>query len=127
MATFGLKNVNLLTKEQFDGLAEPKKDELWVVEAVKAYTDDNGNWYRVYPDGWCEQGGNFGSAFASWSAKTITLLVPFRDNKYTLQIICGHTSNTDSPCVNTKSTTSFSCTPYNSTGNANWFACGYTE
>jgi hypothetical protein len=28
----GLKNINLLTKEQYDGVAEPATDELWVVE-----------------------------------------------------------------------------------------------
>ena len=32
METLGLKNINLLTKEQYDGIAEPAKDELWAVE-----------------------------------------------------------------------------------------------
>lgn len=30
--TLGLKNVNMLTKEQYDGVAEPATDELWAVE-----------------------------------------------------------------------------------------------
>lgn len=29
--TLGLKNINLLTKEQYDGIAEPVKDELYAV------------------------------------------------------------------------------------------------
>ena len=32
METLGLKNVNMLTKEQYDGVAEPATDELWAVE-----------------------------------------------------------------------------------------------
>ena len=82
-------------------------------------------WYRLYADGWVEQGGNFGAAFSSWTDKTTTFLIPFRDTNYWVNAISGHTSNTDSPCINTKTTTTFMCRPYNSTGNANWIASGY--
>ena len=30
--TLGLKNVNMLSKAQYDGVAEPATDELWLVE-----------------------------------------------------------------------------------------------
>ena len=122
--TLGLKNINLLTKERYDRVAEPATDELWAVE-TETYSDDDGNWYRAYPDGWCEQGGNFGAAFSSWSAKTVNFLKPFKDTSYYVNAITGHNINTDSPCINLKTTTSFSCTPYNSTGNACWEAKGY--
>jgi hypothetical protein len=31
MTTLGLKNVNMLSKEQYDGVAEPVKDELYAI------------------------------------------------------------------------------------------------
>ena len=86
---------------------------------------NNTSWYRIYSDGWCEQGGNFGAAFSSWTAKTVMFLKPFKDLSYFVVPVTGHTTYTDSPTINTKTTDSFSCTPYNSTGNANWYACGY--
>ena len=48
-----------------------------------------------------------------------------RDTNYNVWAMTGHTSYTDSPCINVKTTVSFSCQPYNSTGNACWRACGY--
>lgn len=93
---------------------------------VKTYA--NGPlWYRLYNDGWVEQGGNFGAAFSSWTDKLTTFLVPFRDTNYWVNAISGYNANTDSPCVNTKTTTTFMCRPYNSTGNANWIASGYSS
>lgn len=32
--TLGLKNVNMLSKEQYDGVAEPSNDELWAVSGL---------------------------------------------------------------------------------------------
>jgi hypothetical protein len=32
--TLGLKNVNMLSKEQYDGVAEPTNDELWAVSGL---------------------------------------------------------------------------------------------
>ena len=91
---------------------------------VETY-QNNASWYRIYSDGWCEQGGNFGTAFSSWTAKTVTFLKPFKNLSYFVVPVTGHTTNTDSPTINKKTADSFSCTPYNSTGNANWYACGY--
>lgn len=49
----------------------------------KAYVTEtyvNGaSWYRVYSDGWCEQGG-----YASMNVTSITFLKPFVDTNYTL-------------------------------------------
>ena len=91
---------------------------------VKSYNDGT-NWYRVYKSGWCEQGGGFGAAFSSWGSRTVNFLKPFKDKSYYVNAIAGHTAQTDSPCINSKTTTSFSCTMYNSTGNSCWEAKGY--
>lgn len=49
---------------------------------LKVYSGSNG-WYRLYSDGWCEQGGNVANvAMSGWKLK-ITFLLPFSDNHYT--------------------------------------------
>lgn len=58
---------------------------------VESYDDGNGNWYRVYKSGWIEQGGQ-GSG--TGSAKTINLLKPYKNTKYSIVIGDGYTSNT---------------------------------
>lgn len=81
----GLKNINLLTKEQYDGISDLASDELYAVEAptiVETYSDAAGNWYRIYSDGWCEQGGRVNSVAYNSATKNVTLLIPMRDNKY---------------------------------------------
>ena len=131
MATLGLKNVNILSKEQYDGIAEPVKDELWTVE-IETYSDDDGNWYRVYPDGWCEQGG-LDNTTGSGTLATVTLLKPFKDANYfvTRTNLSGTTYNGYSGYVagvQTRTNTSFtfktdSAATY-SNGNV-WEARGY--
>ena len=72
----GLTNVNLLTKAQYDALENPATDELWAVQCsvvVESYYDGNGNWYRLYSDGWLEQGGIFIPTNPSTGNKTLTI------------------------------------------------------
>ena len=108
--TLGLKNINLLTKEQFDAIAEPTNEELWVVE-VETYHDNKGNWYRIYPDGWCEQGGVS-------AAGTVNLLKPYRDSLYRVDL--SPNSSTHSYTSN-RTATSFTI----SGGNCDWVTRGY--
>lgn len=80
MKTSGLKNFNVLTRSQYNSVSDPADDELWAVE-VETYSDNKGNWYRIYPDGWCEQGGKFVVNSASvgggnYSTASLSLLKP---------------------------------------------------
>lgn len=50
------------------------------VSLKESYVDENGNWYRLYSDGWLEQGGTYIGSTGS----TITLLKPYADTNYTL-------------------------------------------
>jgi hypothetical protein len=77
METLGLKNVNLLTREQYDGVSVPAQDELWAVE-VETYSNGT-SWYRVYADGWCEQGGIMNGIDTGTS---LTLIKPYKDTNY---------------------------------------------
>ena len=49
----------------------------------KYYNSSNGSWYRVYSDGWIEQGQTFYSSTASGSTMPITFFKPFSDTLYT--------------------------------------------
>ena len=47
--------------------------------------DDGTKWYRVYSDGWVEQGGYIAGGSSSNNATPITLLKPMKDNTYSVQ------------------------------------------
>lgn len=55
---------------------------------AESYSDENGNWYRVYKSGWIEQGGQYRTDTTqrqSWGV--ITFLKPFTDTNYTVQAV----------------------------------------
>ena len=49
------------------------------------------SWYRVYSDGWCEQGGTFTGTFNN--ASTFSLLKAFKDTNYTIVGNAHNSSN----------------------------------
>ena len=81
------------------------------------------SWYRVYSDGWCEQGG-----VSAKNLKTIQLLKAYANTDY---IVFGNILTTDAQQVYgnqvnimTKTTTNFSF-PNSSGAQRQWHACGY--
>lgn len=96
---------------------------------VETYVNGT-SWYRVYSDGWCEQGGLFPSVSSDQDI-TITLVKPFKDTNYTVNTIRGSTN------YNTNVTWYwlgyFNKTNFNFTTRARsagngvdvWQACGY--
>lgn len=81
-------------------------------------TYQNGNsWYRVYSDGWCEQGGRIAVATAT---TTISLLKTFKNTDYNLSM----TGSAGYPFITSRTVDSFVAdTSLNAT--VNWQACGY--
>lgn len=111
--TLGLKNINLLTKEQYDGISDLSIEELYAVEiptVVETYSDDNGNWYRIYSDGWVEQGG---IAVAGVN----NLLKAFNTNKFRMGLSPNGSTHS---YVSARTTTTFTITG----GACDWIACG---
>lgn len=126
-----LKNVNILTKEKYDEILDLAINELYAVETptvVETYSDDDGNWYRVYSDGWVEQGGKPVTQ-TSYNEQTITFLKPFDNLNYTFLVTQAHTSGLDeSSYIKQKKLTSIIVSNvYNSNGLANWCAFGQGE
>lgn len=59
-----------------------------VISIVETYKNGN-SWYRVWSDGWVEQGGQKGA-----NTTTITFLKPFKDYSYYLNILCIRSERT---------------------------------
>ena len=108
----GTKGYRLLTTEDLQNID-------YVVES---YSDDSGNWYRLYKSGWVEQGG-----YTTNNIKTITLNKPFANTNYVVfgNIISNSTDVAYNGQVNIleKTTTTFSF-PATTSSKRHWFAVG---
>lgn len=80
--------------------------------------NSDGSWYRLYEDGWLEQGGNNTNASHT---RTQNLLIPFMDTTYNIYV--SSSGNTGYSVTSWRTTTSFEMTnSYN--GSISWYACG---
>ena len=87
------------------------------------------NWYRVYSDGWVEQGGELSSVTQN-STNTINLLKPFANTNYSVIITAtgGSRSNAqymNCESVNTRNTNNFIIRTNDYTFGRIWRAAGY--
>ena len=85
---------------------------------------DGSSWYRVWPDGWIEQGG------VANAGGTVTIIFPkaFRDTNYTVvATTLGTNSQIYAQCITKTSGTEMKI--YNNGGSSSqqksWYACGY--
>lgn len=124
METLGLKNVNIMNRNKFDTLEATEQDELYAVE-VETYKNGD-SWYRVYPDGWVEQGGKI--SVRGDGNVTVTLLKEMADNKYYANWISAKGSagsGTGTRAADTLTTTTFRVLNLaDATMLANWYVCG---
>ena len=87
-------------------------------------------WYRVYSDGYIEQGGNFSN---SARGTTITFPKAFTSTNYQALACINHADNgwtaTTTACVRARTTSNMVVQIYyngsNTTGLNSWFVCGY--
>jgi hypothetical protein len=100
---------------------------------VKTYRNGY-NWYRLWSDGWIEQGGKYEGSVSTLYNVPITLLIPFSDTYYNISISSSnlnddkygeHGENIEN--VTTTSFTYYYYTSSNIDGTAGfyWKACGY--
>ena len=116
-----------LNSELFNGKIDLDGSNATFAHIVDYYSNGT-EWYRIYSDGWCEQGGR--TSKQAHSGITINLLKPFGNTNYTI------TESTQSLSTSAYSTnisditnSTFKITSnYNgsaSTGIVAWIACGY--
>jgi hypothetical protein len=55
--------------------------------------DDDYSWYRIWSDGWCEQGGICLPNTIGWNSRTVKFLKPFTSINYTITV--ASTLNSD--------------------------------
>ncbi len=104
------------------GEFEQHKSE--TVHLVESY--QNGmEWYRLYSDGWCEQGG---SQTSTGNLTTVMLLKPYKDNNYNLVVSLKHSASVSAyeRYIQTMNADSFIVRMYTAAGASNWHAAGYT-
>jgi predicted amino acid-binding ACT domain protein len=129
------------TKDEYDALAVKDSETLYNItddagpsqkssSVVDSGKSDN-KWYRVWSDGWIEQGGStYGQSLPT--SNTVTFLKAFKDTSYTLQVNYNiKTSNVGAYAVgyDNKTINSFITRgPSSATKQDNafdWYACGY--
>lgn len=118
-------------------LTPDAQDNTQLLNAIKALTKDfpyivetyhnSTEWYRVWSDGWCEQGGFVEGT--NNNKKVIAFLKQFVDTNYTVVFGSQYTSTaTATPLVetSTKATTGFTMISSNTTTfSSYWEAKGY--
>lgn len=127
-----LKNFNILTKEKYDEISDLALNELYAVETpavVETYSDDDGNWYRVYSDGWVEQGGLYKGN--NNQSGTLTLLKPYSDLNYIINLQSNRNGAAaiNAPVIygKTTSTITFQNWVTDGVNGGMWQACGQGE
>lgn len=97
---------------------------------VETYSNGT-EWYRVWSDGWCEQGGYFYNNSAT--INTITFMKPYSNTPIVLRQNLANgvdeQASVGKTCINTIGTTSFTARTYNrnDVNNFYWIAKGYIE
>lgn len=117
-----------LNAELFNGKVDV--DNMQEVRCVVETYNNGSNWYRVYSDGWCEQGGKTYCAANQWT--TINFLKVFTDTNYVVTTGSQMSADSDNPAAKI---TSFTTSSFNAAfkwdtgqykaGTCHWVACGY--
>ena len=96
----------------------------WIVQNYVSGT----SWYRVWSDGWIEQGGGLHATVdTTTGVKTITYLKSFANANYTFVVNVGNNSTDNISYYRhpyAKTNTGFTYNKSN-IGIGNWYACGY--
>lgn len=89
---------------------------------VSSYTD-GASFYRIYSDGWCEQGGQ--TTATESNSYTVNLLVPYASADYSVNITCLSTSNTDRGWSYAHDLATANFKTVQTAAGAKWIAFGY--
>ena len=118
-----MTDISKIDMNRIEGLIEKLESMIYVVE-----TSSNGNgWYRVWSDGWIEQGGIINGATDKNS--THNLLKTYKNTQYNIFVTSNSSNNTFNAAqpdwINVKTTTTFTLHCDSFGGDISWYACGY--
>jgi hypothetical protein len=104
-----------------------------VAVVVQNYVN-GASWYRVWSDGWIEQGGWVDSGVTSInSGVVVTFLKPYRDTNYTIVMGSSHSDTSNNTIAVNYGNAYYGCyyngskstTSIRLTMKGTWYACGY--
>ena len=121
-----VQNANLIDAGRLGEQLANKQDKC--IHITETY-QNGASWYRVYSDGWCEQGGEIPATTTAVVTKTATLYPSFvNTNYFAVGTTVEHTTYAG---VSNKTTSSVSFYSQTYGGNLKegilWFACGYIK
>ena len=128
-----IDNVNEDLLEIIDGLTK-RIQTLEARNYIKETWVNGASWYRIWSDGWIEQGGKYTRASATNWNTTITLFKPYKNTNYNISIssagLAGDKLGEHGENIENVTTTSFSYYFYtgasgDGTTSFYWVACGY--
>lgn len=125
--------IHKLTQAQYEAIVSPNANELYLTpddssypHVTQTYTDSQtGSWYRIWSDGWCEQGGSLSTSDTS---ATLTLLQAYRDTHYSGTVYNQTAPYTDTYNLSFRPMTTALASVLTGTENASvcmWTAQGY--
>ena len=109
-------------------------NDIGIRTVVETYKNGS-NWYRIWSDGWCEQGGHYDKgSLATDTSTTIQLLKAYPNIDYTLVAQSSRNDNNSGGVNNQvfiiyRATTEFTARCYGDGASQyiDWYACGYTN
>lgn len=126
---YGAHNENFYARGKVREDAMPKeRKEIRIIETF--HDPKNGNYYRIYEDGWIEQGGNIPASFdatTAWREYTFPLLKPMKDGNYFPQIFAGTSHAGGLWYYLAKNTDSIKIRVYCSMNHLTWKVFGYVD
>ena len=120
-----VQNLELLdVGEVLESLADKISRQDCKTYVTETYVN-GASWYRVYSDGWCEQGGYVDAQAVVTT--TISLLKSYKNTNYNISLTnsTSVTTNKSSPHVTSATTSSFTYWNENANGDVYWQASGY--
>ena len=111
-----IQDANLINAGQMSTLISQLRECHVVIETYK----NGASWYRIYDDGWCEQGG---TRVAQNTWETITFLKSFINTNYTA-LVSNSKGGTNANSIRNKTTASMQI--YQNL-QYDWYACGYAS
>ena len=94
------------------------KDDVHIIETYSNET----SWYRIWSDGWCEQGGHY--KHTSTGRQTISLLLSFINTNYSVWANYAADSTQQYGQCKVATNSTFTCKGYDN-NTIYWWACGY--
>ena len=104
-----LNGIKFVKKSTVDEMATTNDESLYFAEVEEYGPDGAGNWYKLYPNGWIEQGGTLVVKTDDYTTFTVYFPKEMKDTNYNVNVFSNRSASANlyMPCAYSKSTISF--------------------